>query len=251
MKLNFRSSGQGTPLVILHGLFGSRDNWSGIAKVLQDRFHVFTVDLRNHGHSPHSVSMSYDEMAGDLLEFLTDQGIQRAHVMGHSLGGKVAMRFAQLHPGRLLKLIVVDIVPKAYLPEHRTILDALSALRLSEFTQRGQIEEALAPAIPDLILRRFLLKNLDRRPDGVFRWKMNLASLDNNYEGLTEALPLIRFDGPTLFLVGARSDYFVPADQPLLLRLFPQSETRSVPGAGHWVHADNPAQFVREVIAFL
>jgi esterase len=250
MNLNFKSSGQGIPFVILHGLFGSSDNWSGIARGLETHFQVLSVDLRNHGRSPHNASMSYDEMAGDLLEFLGDHGINRTYLMGHSLGGKVAMRFAQLYPSRLLKLIVVDISPKEYPPEHRRILDALLKLHLPEFTQRSQVEDALGPAIPDLGLRRFLLKNLERAPDGSFRWRMGLASLANNYARLTQALPEVTFAGPALFLTGALSTYVPSEDLPLVRRLFPESEIRTVPGAGHWVHAENPTQFLAEVLRF-
>ena len=168
MQLHFRSYGDGEPLIILHGLFGSLDNWHSMSVKLAAPFQVFAVDQRNHGASPHSPEMSYPIMADDLEEFLQSQGLARAYVMGHSMGGKTAMQFALRYPHRVERLVVVDIAPRVYSPLHARILEALLALDLASFKTRKQVEDALASAIPELGTRQFLLKNLTRGAEGHF-----------------------------------------------------------------------------------
>jgi len=162
MRLHFKESGNGQPLIILHGLFGSSDNWMAVAPKLAEHFRVFVIDLRNHGQSPHSAEMDYALMAGDVAEFLDVNNFADAALMGHSLGGKVAMQFALSYPNRVTKLIVSDMVPRVYEPSHAKIISALLALDLNAFQSRQPIEEALAAEIPSLAVRRFLLKNLGR-----------------------------------------------------------------------------------------
>ena len=186
MQLHFQERGQGEPVVILHGLFGSSDNWSSISPQLAPYFHVFAVDLRNHGRSGHDGQMSYPIMAQDLHEFLNLQKLEWSHVLGHSLGGKAAMQFALSFPRRVRKLIVLDVAPRSYPPYHDGILSALLALDLTAYTTRKQIEDALAPAIPDLSLRQFLLKNLARDSSGGLHWRMGLAELNHSYARLCE-----------------------------------------------------------------
>ena len=171
MQLHFKQLGQGEPLILLHGLFGQADNWLGVAPKFAERFQVFIPDLRNHGVSPHDAVMEYSLMAADMEEFFAAHNIEKALVVGHSMGGKVAMRLALDFPDRVKRLVVVDMAPRAYAPSHDPIFKALSALDLPIFQTRPQIEDALAKEIPSLNLRRFLLKNLGRDAKGQFVWK--------------------------------------------------------------------------------
>ena len=251
MNLHFKELGQGKPLILLHGLFGSCDNWLGVAPKLASAFHLYLMDLRNHGLSPHSDVMDYAQMAGDITEFFHARPLDHAHVLGHSLGGKVAMQFALTYPSLVDKLIVVDIAPRKYAPEHQPIFKALLALDLKQFHSRSQIEDALAPAIPDLTLRRFLLKNI--RHDGpVYKWRIPLESLFANYPRLCEAIALTKpFEGPALFLRGGQSPYISEADAPGIRKLFPQAAMGTIARARHWVHADAPDEFAQAVLEFL
>jgi esterase len=251
MQLHFKQLGQGEPLVLLHGLFGSADNWFGVAPRLAEKCHVFILDLRNHGHSPHHAEMNYPLMAADVEKFFTAHKIENASVIGHSMGGKVAMRFALDFPARVKKLVIVDMAPRAYAPMHDHIFDALLALDLPAFQTRQQIEDALEPEIPSLKLRQFLLKNLGRDTAGKFFWKMNLPGLADNYSRLGEVTAAKEaFAGPALFIRGGRSDYLTDADGLEIRRLFPAAEIQTIPSAGHLVHADAPAEFVEMVIGF-
>jgi esterase len=252
MQLHFQSSGKGAPLIILHGLLGSLQNWQTVAGELAKSFQVLAVDQRNHGRSPHSAAMGYPEMAEDLREFLDRQGLTRARLLGHSMGGKTAMEFSLRFPDRVDKLLVVDIAPRAYPPGHRHILAALLSLNLAALRNRRQIEEALAGEIPDLAVRRFLLQNAAAGPDGSFHWRIDLPAISENYGRLCAALPEGRVCGqPALFLGGAQSDYLRTEDFALARSFFPQAQFRTIPGAGHWVHAEAPEAFVRAAFEFL
>ena len=257
MHLHFKELGQGEPLVILHGLFGSSDNWLGVAPKLAHDFHVYLLDLRNHGLSPHSDEMDFSLMAGDVAEFLDAHKLDRVNLLGHSLGGKVAMQFALTFPDRLKTVIVVDMAPRAYAPEHNTIFKALLALDLKQFQSRRQIEDTLAPAIPDLTVRRFLLKNLQTDPDTrAFSWRIPLDTLYANYPKLCEAIETSDrharvFEKPTLFLHGGKSPYVTDADAPQIQKLFPMSKIEAIAKANHWVHAEAPDEFVQRVSEFL
>ncbi len=252
MQLHFKQLGHGEPLVLLHGLFGSADNWFGVAPKLAEKFHVLIPDLRNHGHSPHHAEMDYPLMAADVEKFFAAQKIESAHVIGHSMGGKVAMQFALDFPARIKKLIVVDMAPRAYQRTHDHIFEALLELDLAAFQTRPQIEEALATKIPSLNLRRFLLKNLGRTDDGKLVWKMNLRGVAENYLRLGEVLNAGQpFAGPTLFIRGGKSDYINAADELAIHQLFPAAKIQTIATANHWVHADAPTEFVRLVLEFL
>ena len=252
MQLHFKQLGHGEPLVLLHGLFGSSDNWFGVAPKLAEKFHVLIPDLRNHGQSPHHDEMDYPLMAADVEKFFAAQKIESASVIGHSMGGKVAMQFALDFPARVKKLVVVDMAPRAYKPAHDKIFEALLALDLKVFQSRAQMEEVLAVEIPSLNLRRFLLKNLGRNDDGSFKWKMNLRGLSENYSRLGEVLGAVApFTKPTLFIRGGKSDYFTEADVAEIHRRFPVAEIQTIAAANHWVHADAPEEFVRLVLDFL
>ena len=252
IPLHFKQLGHGEPLVLLHGLFGSGDNWFGVAPKLAEKFHVFAPDLRNHGHSPHHLEMDYPLMTADVEKFFVEQKIASAYVIGHSMGGKVAMQFALDFPARVKKLVVVDMAPRAYARTHDPIFAALLALDLKSFQTRSQIEDALAPEIPSLNLRRFLLKNLSRDDRGNFVWKMNLRGVAENYSRLGEVLsPQNHFEKPTLFIRGGRSDYIAPTDELEIRRLFPAAKIQTIAAANHWVHADAPEEFLRLVLDFL
>ena len=275
MQLHFKQLGHGEPLVLLHGLFGQSDNWFGVAPKLAEKFHVFIPDLRNHGHSPHHDEMNYSLMAADVEKFFAAQKIESASVIGHSMGGKVAMQFALDFPARVNKLVVVDMAPRAYERRHDHIFTALLALDLNSFQTRSQMEEALAAEIPSLNLRRFLLKNLGRDESGKFFWKMNVRGVAENYSRLGEvvkrrapARPVSsgmadepsrcaalqskdECTGPTLFIRGGQSDYIAEADMAEIRRLFPAAELRTIAAANHWVHAETPEEFVRLVLEFL
>jgi esterase len=252
MQLHFQESGQGPPLLILHGLFGSLDNWAAIAKKLAEKFRVFAVDQRNHGQSPHVPEMDYRLMAADLADFMHARGLQHAALMGHSMGGKTAMQLALSYPAYVTALVVVDIAPRVYPPSHIPIFKALRALKLEQFQNRGEVETALAPALPDLVLRRFLLKSLKRDSIGAFHWKLGLEELYQNYESLLQ-VPKgeSTYEGPTLFVRGERSRYLNDLDLPAIHKLFPRAQLKTIPRAGHWLHAENPTDFLETITGFL
>lgn len=252
MKLHFRTVGEGPPLVVLHGLLGSLDNWQPLARRFAAHFKIFAVDLRNHGQSPHSDDVSYDAMAADLDEFIRTHGLTRAHLLGHSMGGKVAMQFALRHPDRVEKLVVVDISPRAYPSRHARTLAALLALDLHAFQRREQLDAELAKSVDNAEVRQFLLKNAGRDAHGGFRWKANVRGLWESYERLTAAVTgETPCDRPALFVRGEKSDFVPATDNNLITRLFPRAEFCVIAGAGHWVHADQPEVFFASVLEFL
>jgi pimeloyl-ACP methyl ester carboxylesterase len=252
LQLNFQRHGEGFPLLILHGLFGSLDNWQTVSRKLGETHQVFSIDLRNHGRSPHSDIFNYPAMADDLRDFMAAHQLPRAHVLGHSLGGKTAMHFALRFPDLVEKLIIVDMAPRAYAPSHGPLFDAMLSLDLASFRERSEIAAALEPSIPDLATRQFLLKNIARDDSGAFRWKLNLPVLQKNYNQLNAAIaPGPTFPGPVLFIKGERSDYLNEFDVPLIHQLFPCSTVKTVPAAGHWVHADAPDQLINFALKFL
>jgi esterase len=252
MQLHFKESGQGRAVILLHGLFGSSDNWHPVARRLAENFQVFALDQRNHGQSPHNDEMDYSLMAADVDEFMAARKIQTAFVIGHSLGGKTAMQLALQFPDRVEKLIVADMAPRAYAPVHDKIFAALLALDLKSFATRQDVENKLASEIPSLSLRQFLLKNLGRGASGKFFWKINLRGLSENYPKLGDAIfAAIPFAKPALFIRGGKSNYLKPEDEPLIRELFPRAKIQTVADAGHWVHADAPDDFLRLARDFL
>lgn len=252
MQLHFKEYGRGRPVILLHGLFGASDNWHPVATRLAERFHVFAPDQRNHGQSPHSAEMNFSLMAGDVDEFMAARGLPAARVVGHSMGGKTAMQLALEFPARVEKLVVADMAPRQYAPSHDKIFAALLALDLAVYESRTPMEAALADPIPNLVLRRFLLKNLGRDAAGRFFWKINLPGLANNYPNLCEPVFAPRpFTKPALFIRGGKSDYLQARDEPRIRELFPQSQIQTIAGAGHWVHADATDEFVRRLLDFL
>ena len=250
MDLNFKAYGAGQPVVLLHGLFGSLDNWHRISVQLAQHFHVFAVDQRNHGGSPHAREMSYPLMAADLEEFMDVQHLESAFVLGHSMGGKTAMQFALLHPQRVSKLVIVDIGPRAYSPRHSDILEAMLGLKPENFQTRKEMEEKLAPAIPELPLRQFLLKSVTRNHEGRFQWKLGLEEIAAQYPKLSQAVTGPPFIKPTLFLRGEHSDYLQEHDLKEIRKLFPLANLKTIHNAGHLVHVENPQLFLQEILSF-
>jgi pimeloyl-ACP methyl ester carboxylesterase len=249
MLLNSKMIGQGPPLVILHGLFGTLDNWQTLAKQWAQDYTVVLIDLRNHGRSPHVDTHDYPAMAHDVKEFLENHFIYETHLLGHSMGGKAAMQFAADYPDMLAKLVVVDIAPKVYPGGHEVILDALSDLDLATITERSEADDHLARRIPEPGIRQFLLKNLTRSKDGGFEWKMNLPVLLEYYTAILDNVVMSApYPGETLFVRGARSNYIEDADVPTLQQWFPASQLVTIPDAGHWVHAEQP-DALRDVVS--
>lgn len=253
MELHFERFGHGAPVLILHGLFGSAANWRTVAKALGEHYCVYAVDQRNHGRSPHADSLSYDDLAADAVAFLDRHGIERAAVIGHSMGGKAAMRLALGEPDRVAALIVVDIVPSRRSTEGlRPVLDALLAVDPSSCATREDVERRLASRIADVRLRRFLLMNLTRAPNGTLRWRLNLRAIAESFTGLAGPIDSAgSYGGPTLFVRGGLSPYVSDRDRPDIERLFPRADVVTIEGAGHWVHAEAPNQFLEIVGGFL
>ncbi len=252
MHLFSKVLGEGEPVIILHGLFGSLNNWNTLGRKLGEKFRVFLVDQRNHGRSPHDRVHTYKALAADLDEFYQENNISSAYLIGHSMGGKTAMEFALSHPGAVKKLVVVDMSPRATAARHDAILDAMTTLRLQRFTSREEVDEALQGKIPDQAVRQFLLTNLKREENGRFSWKMNLSNLQNNYTEINRGIDNgRRFDGPVLFVRGGRSPYLTDDDLPLIRVLFPNARVQSISEAGHWVHAEAPEQFLAMVTQFI
>tara|TARA_B100001939_G_scaffold201813_4_gene173454 strand:- start:7076 stop:7867 length:792 start_codon:yes stop_codon:yes gene_type:complete len=251
MELAYDRFGEGFPLIILHGLFGSASNFRSFARKFSETYSVFCLDLRNHGASPHHEDTSYSAMSGDVVEFMDRVGLERAHILGHSLGGKVAMQLALSHPERLGKLIVGDIAPVPYPPHHTRIFEGLNAIDLDRLTSRGDAEEALQPYVPEAGIRLFLLTNLVRTKDGGFAWRCNLEALEKGYDHIAAAPAGGSFRGETLFLRGEKSDYIRDEHLAEIHRLFPRSQITTIAGAGHWLHADKPEEFMKTVLAFL
>lgn len=252
MELGYQSFGSGAPLVVLHGLFGSRENWQTLARKWSDAVQVFVVDQRNHGSSPHDDAFDYPTLAADLHDFLAQRGIPRAHVLGHSMGGKTAMEWALTWPNEVCSLIVVDIAPKAYPRHHDEVLSAMYGLDLPGYTARQEIDEALAAQIADLPTRQFIQKNVVRDEGGTFRWRINLDAITSEYDSIIKGIAGDRqYPGPALFVRGEKSTYVQDQDMTRITTLFPQATLTTVPNAGHWVHADAPAAVEQIVRAFL
>ncbi len=252
MQLNYKEFGQGDPIIILHGLFGTLDNWQTIAKKLAEDHTVYIVDQRNHGRSPHTDTHDYPSMAEDLRLFMENNWIYQAHLIGHSMGGKTAMQFALEFPDMVDKLVVVDISPKAYPGSHHHIYDALLSLDLKNINGRQQADNHLAQTIDDSGVRLFLMKNLTRDKNGGYRFKMNLPALHKHYPDILDAVEGDHpFEGPTLFIRGGTSKHMVDGDKKLITDLFPKAKIETIKNAGHWVHADMPDELLGLVRNFL
>ncbi len=255
MKLNYKKFGEGFPVIILHGLFGSLDNWQTIAKKLAAApFAVYIIDQRNHGKSPHSDDFSYQLLADDLRDFYKQQGIEKAHLIGHSMGGKTVMLFALQHPELVEKLVVVDVAPVAYSDRHSQVFAALFAADAHHAESREAVEEVLRQKLEnDESTVQFLLKGLSRDAAGKhFEWKFNLDSLHKHYDAVsgevTEGKP---FEGEALFIKGGNSNYINSTNYSNIQDLFPNNQLTEIKDASHWVQAEQPQEFTDEVMKFL
>ena len=252
MKLYSRQLGKGTPLLILHGLFGISDNWLSIAKRLAHSHHCYILDMRNHGLSPHSPELIYDDMVEDIYEFLTDFRLRKVSILGHSMGGMTAMKFAFEYPHRLEKLIVVDIAPKIYPVIHQDIIRGLASIPIDTIKSRKQADNYLKEYVSSSKTRQFLLKNLQRLEDQSYTWRINLKAIQKHTSGIGQGISGNYFyDQPTLFIRGGDSNYILDEDIPRIRKIFSEVSIITIPGASHWVHTEKPEEFMAAVRAFL
>lgn len=255
MDLNFQKFGSdGQRLIIIHGLFGSARNWRGIAQKLSKSFVVYTLDLRNHGESAHVDDMPYSMMADDIVHFMQQQNISSAKVLGHSMGGKVAMQLALNHPERVDQLIVVDMAPVTYAHNFNDILAALRSIPLDTVSSRNEADEILKKKIDVLSLRQFLLQNLESANAGGYQWRVNLDSIENNMSnimGFPESDKNGTFSKPTLFIGGGNSIYLADRHLEAALALFPSAQVDIIKGVGHWPQVEAPKAFSASLQPFL
>ncbi len=248
----YNENGAGTPLLVFHGLFGMLDNWGSFGKEMGEFFPVHLIDLRNHGKSFHSDDMSHDDLATDILRYIEHYNINKINLLGHSLGGKAVMQFAIKYPEKLEKLIVVDISPKAYPPHHQGIIKALQMVDFEKVKSRQEIYEILSQYIPEQSVIQFLSKNLYWTDEKKLSWRFNLKTLAEKYtEFVSNAIRYGIFEGETLFIAGAKSNYILPQDEFGIKQQFPNAKIISIPNAHHWVQAENPVDFNAAVKEFL
>jgi pimeloyl-ACP methyl ester carboxylesterase len=248
-----RIEGQGKPLIIIHGFLGMSDNWKSFSALYAAQgFQVHILDLRNHGRSFQSEEFNYTVMANDLLEYCQHYNLNEVSIIGHSMGGKVAMLFATSYPELVEQLIVADIGPKYYAPHHQDILAGLNAVDFATKPDRAAVEEILYPFIPDFGTRQFLMKNLYWIEPGQLAFRFNLQVFNAKIESIGEALPENNsFAKATLFIRGGNSRYILDSDWPDILAHFPKAQLATIPNVGHWLHAENPKTFFEETIQFL
>lgn len=250
MKLKFKKQGEGQAFIILHGLFGSSDNWQTHAKKLADYFEVYSIDQRNHGLSDWSEDFNYDIMADDLKEFIDDHNITNFILMGHSMGGKTAMTFVQKYPDLVDKLIVVDMGVKSYPIHHDGIIQGLQSIELNQVNSRSEADEQLSKSIKNQAIRNFLLKNLYWKEKKQLAWRINIDVLAEKLPEIVAALPNEENLTPVLFMRGGQSDYIEENDIPKIKEIFPISTFHTIEKAGHWIHAEAPTEFIEKVIGF-
>jgi pimeloyl-ACP methyl ester carboxylesterase len=254
MKLYVKKTGDGDKaLIILHGLFGMGDNWAGLAKAYSEKgFTVYLPDLRNHGRSPHDSVHDYKSMAGDILELMESESLEKAFLIGHSMGGKTAMFFACMYPERVERMVVVDIAPRYYPPHHHAILAAIHSVDTRYLNSRKEAESKLKEALREESTIQFLLKNLYWNEIEKLDWRFNVRGLEENLDNTGEALPgSCMINLPVLFISGERSGYIQEKDKREIRKQFSRVSFETVPDAGHWVHAENPAYFLNVTLNFL
>jgi esterase len=251
MKLHYREIGEGEPLVILHGLFGSSDNWQTLAKKWAEHFRVILVDQRNHGHSPKSDEFSYDLMRKDLEELVDDLQLTQFNLMGHSMGGKTAMHYAMHNPEKIKKMMVVDIAPKQYPSHHDVILEGLCAIDLSVVKSRKEAEDILDNYIQDFSVKQFLLKNLYWEiPGEQMAWRINIPVLKREIDTILQEVPSQPCDVKTLFVRGEKSNYILESDFDKIKQQFTNADILTINDAGHWIHAEKPEEFYNTVLNY-
>ena len=248
MLLNFRKVGSGDPIFILHGVFGSADNWQSVGREWADSFTVYLIDQRNHGQSPHSEDFDYDVMAEDIEELRKHEDLKKIFILGHSMGGKTAMKYAIKYPEHVEKLVVVDIAPRYYEPHHQQIFEGFHSVDLDSLSSRKDADRQMSKAIGSLMIRQFLLKNLARENGKNFAWKHNLPVIEKKIENIGRGLEENeKYEGRTLFVGGSKSDYITESDHDQIKHHFPNVEIKMVENAGHWVHAEQP-QVLTEIV---
>lgn len=244
--------GSGPPLLILHGYFGMSDNWKALGNKFAENFEVHLIDQRNHGRSFHTDDFDYELLIEDLQGYILFYNLENVNILGHSMGGKVAMLFSVTFPTLVSKLIVADIAPKYYEPHHEHILAALNAVNFGIHNSRKKVEEVLQLYIQEPGIIQFMLKNVYWKTKDKMDFRFNLHSLTVNNSEVGEALPsFTHFNGPTLFLRGEKSNYILPEDEALIKAHFLNANIKTIKNAGHWLHAENPIQFYDEVFSFL
>lgn len=242
----------GTPLLVFHGLFGMLDNWVTFGREFGEKLTCYLLDLRNHGKSFHTEEMSHDNMAEDILNYLNQHQIEKAYLLGHSLGGKAVMQFAITYPERVKKIIVVDIAPKAYPPHHQKIIEALQSVDFEKMMSRKEVEEKLAESIEEKPVIQFLVKNLYWEQEDRLNWRFNLKVLAEKYSDFVgNAIRFGIFEGETLFIKGEKSHYILPQDEFLIQKQFPKYQLITIKNAGHWVQVENVKEFNEGVSDFL
>jgi esterase len=255
MELNFDQYGDDASkktFIIIHGLYGSAANFRGLAKIYAEDFNVYCVDLRNHGKSPHSDEITYSLMAADIIEFMDSLGIETAHILGHSMGGKTAMQLALNHPERVDKLVLGDIAPVEYPHHHETIFEGLLAIPVANIDSRGEAEQVLRHYVEEAGVRLFLLTNLVRAGEGKgFKWRINIAALIGEYKHIQAAPEGISYEGETLFIRGANSDYISAEYIPETMEIFPNAQISTIDDCGHWLHSEKPKEFSEILLNFL
>lgn len=255
MILNSKIYGEekgGSPLLVFHGLFGMLDNWATFGREFGEEVPCHLVDLRNHGKSFHSEEMNHQAMAEDILNYLNHHQIQKAYLLGHSLGGKAVMQFALSYPERVEKIIVVDIAPKAYPPHHQKIMETLKSVNFNELKTRKEVEGKMSEGIQEKSVIQFLVKNLYWEKEDRLNWRFNLKVLSEKYSDFVgNAVGFGTFEGDTLFVAGERSHYILPQDELLIRQQFPKYKLVIIENAGHWVQVENPKAFNQAVKQFL
>jgi pimeloyl-ACP methyl ester carboxylesterase len=267
MDLFYRKMGQGPPMIILHGLYGSSDNWFSIGKAFSDKFEVYLIDQRNHGSSPHTREHNYIALRNDLHEFMEAHNLEKAVILGHSMGGKAAMFFAVAWPEMVQSLIVVDISPRSYKSllqpvsqslDHMNIINSMMSVDFSEVKDREDIDRILAETLSSEKLRQFLLKNVKRNKEGGYEWKLNIKTLHNQLPQILDGLdhkPFMNGNGitgfPVLFIKAEKSGYIKEDDIAIIKTIFPMAEMVTIPGADHWVHVEKPELLIKTISYFV
>lgn len=250
MKLHYRIKGEGEPVILLHGLFGSLDNLGSLARALSENYEVISVDMRNHGRSPHSPSMKYDELAADVIALMDALSIKDAYLFGHSMGGKTAMQVALNYPGRVKKLCVADIAPVAYSHHHKEILEGMRHVAERSPDNRRDVIELLRPFENEEAILTFIATNWRKDKTGKWGWRLNLEAITHDHMSIMAALSGEPYEGPVMFIRGGNSHYLLPEYRDKILELFPHAEVRTIEGTGHWLHAEKPDMFARTVKRF-
>lgn len=250
-NLKFKKYGSGEPVIILHGLFGMLDNWKTFGEMLAENYAVYLIDQRNHGNSPHKASHTYEDMAGDLSDWMEAQDIQNADIIGHSMGGKTALTFALSYPEKTRSVISIDMGIKEYPPGHDIYFEAMLNLPINKIDSRAEADTHLRKLVPNDSLRLFLMKSIHRNKNGTYEWKLNLQQLYNDYDEILKAITSEnQYTGKTLFIGGTESGYVSPEDLSTIRELFPTAEIVMI-NAGHWIHAEEPEELHHTVKKFL